>query len=81
MADVYRSEESSEFEGPVHTGVELTTEGVAFMRRISLIVFSLGLMLAGAVPFARAETPATQDSVQLTFAWPEDLRGQVTYFV
>ena len=49
------------------------------MRRISLIVFSLGLMLAGAVPFGRAETPATQDSVQLTFGWPEDLRGQVTY--
>ncbi len=41
------------------------------MRRISWMVFSLGLMLAGAVPFVRGETPATQDSVQLTFGWPD----------
>ena len=49
------------------------------MRRFCLILFSLTLVFPGDWSFARAESPDAQDSVQLTFAWPEDLKGQATY--
>ena len=49
------------------------------MRRFFLILFSLSLVFPGEWSFARAEAPDAQDSVQLTFAWPEDLKGQATY--
>lgn len=48
-------------------------------RRLCLILFSLTLVFPGDWSFARAESPDAQDSVRLTFAWPEDLKGQATY--